>query len=71
MNSKEFNDRTRRGRISASWPHDQSYYRFQRTHKSDAPFSEPESANTFAGFLVCVGIIVVLAAILGGFGWLL
>lgn len=71
MNSNAFNARTSRARISASWPHDQSHYRFQRTHKSFAPFSEPESANTFADFLVCLGVIVVFAAILGGFGWLL
>lgn len=36
-----------KSRISASWPHDSSHYRFQRTHKG--PAFEPESKQISLG----------------------
>ena len=71
MNSNDFNLRTQRGRISASWPHDQSHYRFQRQHKSLAPFVEPQTApraaDAVVGVLAVIGLAVVLSYI---GGWL-
>lgn len=69
MKTTEFNARTSRARISASWPHDQSHYRFERQHKSCAPFSEPISANLAAevlvGVLAVLGLVFVLALVGG------
>lgn len=69
MNSHAFNQRTSRARISASWPHDQSHYRFHRQHKSQAPFVELETVNRatdiVVGVLAVIGLAVVLAYIGG------
>ena len=71
MNTHIFNQRTSRARISASWPHDQSHYRFQRQHKSLAPFVEPQTANRAADAVVGVLAVIGLAAVLAYVGgWL-
>jgi hypothetical protein len=68
---QDFNRRTSRARISASWPHDRSHYRFDRTHNSSAPFVETDTANVVAEVLIAALAIVGLAfllAVIGG--WL-
>lgn len=59
---RAFNERAKKSQVSASWPHDQSHYRFLREHKSRAPFAEPGSANRAAEAVIGV---LALAMIIG------
>lgn len=59
------NQRLMKSRMSASWPHDRSHYRFERIHRSQAPFVEPESANRFADVVVGIIGVVGLVAVIG------
>ncbi|MBL8445647.1 MAG: hypothetical protein JNK52_16525 [Zoogloeaceae bacterium] len=39
------NRRVLKSRMSASWPHDSSHFRFQRSHNSRAPFQSDEPVS--------------------------
>lgn len=64
------NQRALKSRISASWPHDSSHYRFQRTHKGPAFADERKRvtlgegiawAAAFAGLIGFCALVLSLA----------
>jgi hypothetical protein len=71
--TRTFNQRAQRARIGASWPHDINYYRFQREHKSRAPFVDSPAGRIGAALELAAGALVIigLAMVLGYLaGWL-
>lgn len=58
------NQKALKSRLSASWPHDSSHYRFHRIHNSRAPFElEPERMSIGEGF-AWAGASVLIAVVL-------
>lgn len=57
------NQKALKSRLSASWPHDSSHYRFHRIHNSRAPF-EPEQRMSIGEGLAWAGASVLIAVVL-------
>lgn len=63
------NQRVLKSRMSASWPHDSSHYRFARTHKGPAFADERKVtlgegiawAAAFAGLIAFCALVLSLA----------
>lgn len=55
------NRRALKARISASWPHDSSHYRFARTHKGPAFDDEHKAVTLGEGVAWAAGVALLCA----------
>lgn len=53
------NQRVLKSRMSASWPHDSSHYRFARTHKGPAFPPDRKQVSTGEGIAWAAGVALL------------